>query len=99
MELVINSFHSKVFYREARDFLVTRGKFMTDSHLIHLKEDPKTILSMYRILMLQYKSNQMGQIGKKVVQKKQSQKNIQARASSGLSVNEAEESDYSDSDF
>ena len=70
MEQVIDSFNAKTFYREARDFLVGKGKFMTDGHLIHLKEDPKTILSMYRIFMLQFKSAQMSMIGKKVVQKK-----------------------------
>mmetsp|Transcript_894 Transcript_894/g.1356 ORF Transcript_894/g.1356 Transcript_894/m.1356 type:complete len:91 (+) Transcript_894:1499-1771(+) len=56
MELVIHGMSSSSFHRETREFLVSQGKYMTDEHLIHLKEDPKTILSLYRIFMLQYKS-------------------------------------------
>ena len=54
------------FYRMARDFLVIKGKFMTEDHLIHLKEDPKTILSLYRLQMLQYKTSQMSKIEEKL---------------------------------
>ena len=39
---------------------------MTEDHLIHLKEDPKTILSLYRLQMLQYKTSQMSKIEEKL---------------------------------
>ena len=50
---------STSFHREMRDFLVTSGQYMTDEHLIHLKEDPKTILNLYRIFMLKFKTHQI----------------------------------------
>lgn len=67
LELVIHSMSSGAFHRETREFLVASGKYMTDEHLIHLKEDPKTILNLYRIFMLKYKTHIMGQIDKKPV--------------------------------
>ena len=57
MDLVIQSFNVSQFYREAREFIVHRCAFMSEDHLIHLKEDPKTILSLYRIFMLHYKTH------------------------------------------
>lgn len=74
---------------------------MSEDHLIHLKEDPKTILSLYRMHMLHFKTTQINGIEKKLVHKKPSQKareNTNNR-DSGLSLNENEESDYSDGDF
>ena len=102
MDKVIQSFNISQFYREAREFIVYRCKFMSEDHLIHLKEDPKTILSLYRIFMLHHKTNQMSVIDKKlVVRKAAAKKNDQAQTAtgSGLNFNDAEESDYSDSDF
>lgn len=77
---------------------------MTDEHLIHLKEDSKTILSLYRIFMLQYKTTLMASIDKKIAPRKGSAKTktkqpSMDRNASGLSMNEQEESDYSDDDF
>ena len=72
MELVIHSFNNNVFYKEAKEFLVIRGKFMSEDHLIHLKEDPKTILSLYRMFMLHFKTTQMGIVDKKLVVRKKS---------------------------
>ena len=72
MELVIHSFNNNAFYREAKEFLVIRGKFMSEDHLIHLKEDPKTILSLYRMFMLHFKTTQMGIVDKKLVVRKKS---------------------------
>ena len=86
---------TEAFDRETHDFLVTKGKFMTNEHLIHLKEDPKVILNLYRIFMLKHRMAVMSRIDK-----------VAAAATRGgkrkKSVNEAgelEESDYSDSDF
>ena len=110
MELVVHGMSSSSFHREAREFLVAKGKYMTDEHLIHLKEDPKTILSLFRIFMLQYKTTIMATIDKAVAPRKKSAGGKQkpakpvkpmARTASGLSnYNEKEEeSDYSDDDF
>ena len=74
MEIVINGMSSSSFHREAREFLVAKGKYMTDEHLIHLKEDPKTILSLYRIFMLQYKTSLMASIDKMIAPRKGSAK-------------------------
>ena len=99
MELVIHSFASSTFYKEAREFLVVKGKFLTDGHLIHLKEDPKTVLSLYRMFMLHYKTNQMSTIDKKLLPRKRGGGGGHTQSGSGLSYIEGEESDYSESDF
>ena len=81
---------------------------MSEDHLIQLKEDPKTILSLYRIFMLHFKTTQVGVLEKKLqVRKKKtaSQANLppmlQAASmeAQGAQFDEFEESDYSDSDF
>lgn len=76
MELVIHSFNNNTFYKEAKDFLVTRGKFMSEDHLIHLKEDPKTILSLYRMFMLHYKTTQKGVVDTKLAVRKPKSKPV-----------------------
>ena len=70
MELVVHSFNNNTFYKEAKEFLVTKGKFMTEDHLIQLKEDPKTILSLYRMFMLHYKTTQKAVIDNKLTVRK-----------------------------
>ena len=45
---------------------------MSEDHLIHLKEDPKTILSLYRMFMLHFKTTQMGIVDKKLIVRKKS---------------------------
>lgn len=70
MDLVVHSFKVNTFYNMAKDFLVTKGKFVSEDHLIHLKEDPKTILSLYRMFMLHYKTTQKGVLETKVAVRK-----------------------------
>ena len=100
MELVIHSFANNAFYKEAREFLCVQGKFMQEGHLIHLKEDPKTILSLYRMFMLHYRTNQMNTIDKKPMHKKP-KKLAGSRTHSAASLGDGanEDSDYSESDF
>ena len=100
MELVIHSFASNAFYKEAREFLCVQGKFMQEGHLLHLKEDPKTILSLYRMFMLHYRTNQMNTIDNKPLMKKP-KKLAGSKSASINSLGEGanEDSDYSENDF
>ena len=100
MELVVHSFANNAFYKEAREFLCVQGKFMQEGHLIHLKEDPKTILSLYRMFMLHYRTNQMNTIDKKPMHKKP-KKLSGSRAQSVASLDDGADvdSDYSETDF
>lgn len=64
-ELVVHSFKNVQFYESARQFLVVKGKFLTNDHMINLKEDPKTILNLYRMHMLHWKTAQINTIESK----------------------------------
>ena len=71
---MIKGYTNKALYKEVKEFVVNHGKFMSEDHLIHLKDDPKTVVSLYRIFMLFYKTNQMEQIHRKIVSKKAKKK-------------------------
>ena len=68
---------------------------MTNDHLIHLKEDPKTILNLYRIFMLKHRMAVMGRIDAVAA----AASRVGKRKKSVNEAGEIEESDYSDSDF
>jgi len=73
---------------------------MNEDHLIHLKDDPKTILSLYRMFMLFHKTNQLSSLEKKPAANKKKPKKDKKEVKPFDKNNIAEvESDYSDSDF
>ena len=65
LDLVVHSFKGEDLYKSAREFLVVQCKFLSDSHMINLKEDPKTILNLYRMHMLHHKSNLINKIDRR----------------------------------
>lgn len=103
LEAVLEAFSPQGFYKLSKDFLVLQGKYLTEDHLLIMSQDPLTILKLYRLYMLNHKTNQMALLNRKVTQKQGSkQRNApKITANSPLLLNnqEEEESDYSDSDF
>jgi len=70
MEKVINSYPAEGFYRLAKDFLVTQSRFMSEDHLLVLKQDPHTIFSLYRMQMLHDKINLLSKLDRKLIAKR-----------------------------
>lgn len=54
---MLEAFTPSGFYKLAKEFLVVQGKYMTEDHLLILNQDPKTILMLYRLYMLNHKTN------------------------------------------
>ena len=53
MQTTIDSFTSKVFYEQIKNFLVDKG-YIPEATLILIKQDPFTMLNLFRIYGIYY---------------------------------------------
>ena len=92
MQKAIDSFTSKVFYEQIKSFLCTKG-YVLEENLILLKQDPHTMLNLYRIYGIHYCVYQQDSLVEKLKQKKKK------KHKGPKDPAELDESDYSDEDF
>ena len=53
MQTTIDSFTPKVFYEQVKDFLCSK-RYVPEENLVLLKQDPHTLLNLYRIYGIHY---------------------------------------------
>jgi hypothetical protein len=96
LQKVVEAFGFHEFYDHIKKFLVTQGRFITDDKLIHMKEDPLSMLYLYKLYMLQFITQRMTYMEKKFSTRQR--KKLRPHTSHPL-IDEKDESDYSDGDF
>jgi len=96
----ISFFPVQVFWEQCRLFLCVKNKFVSEKNLVHLKQDPMTLLNLYKIYSVHYITTKLFQIQvknkKREKESEEAKDNVEKMDMQGYN---SEQSDYSDSDF